>query len=131
MAETNRYYGTGKRKNAIARVWLAPGQGNLVVNQKDTHAYFGRLTLEALVMQPLEATSSVGKYDIFAKTRGGGISGQAGALRHGIAKALIEADPDLRPTLRKLGYLTRDPRVKERKKYGRKRARRGFQFSKR
>ena len=131
MAQDTRYYGTGKRKNAIARVWLSAGQGNLVVNQKDTRAYFGRQTLEALIMQPLEATDSVGKYDIFAKTLGGGISGQAGALRHGISKALVEADPDLRPVLRKLGYLTRDPRVKERKKYGRKRARRGFQFSKR
>jgi small subunit ribosomal protein S9 len=131
MAETHRYYGTGKRKNAIARVWLSAGDGSLSVNHKETRAYFGRQTLEALVMQPLEATDSVGKYNIFAKTRGGGISGQAGALRHGIAKALVAADPDLRPTLRKLGYLTRDPRVKERKKYGRKRARRGFQFSKR
>ena len=131
MAQDTRYYGTGKRKNAIARVWLAAGQGSLVVNQKDTRAYFGRQTLEALIMQPLEATDSVGKYDIFAKTRGGGISGQAGALRHGISKALVAADPDLRPVLRKLGYLTRDPRVKERKKAGRKRARRGFQFSKR
>jgi len=131
MAQTVRYYGTGHRKNATAKVWLSPGQGNIVVNDKTTTQYFGRRTLEALIEQPLEVTEMLGKFDVWARTLGGGISGQAGAMRHGIAKALVESDPGLRPILRKLGYLTRDPRVKERKKYGRKRARRGFQFSKR
>lgn len=131
MVKSTRYYGTGHRKNATAKVWLSPGVGEIVVNDKTPNAYFGRRTLEAQVQQPFEETGTVGKYDVWAKTLGGGISGQAGALRHGISKALITADPDLRPILRRLGYLTRDPRVKERKKYGRKRARRGFQFSKR
>jgi small subunit ribosomal protein S9 len=131
MAETTRYYGTGKRKNAIAKVWISNGQGNITVNNRTTGHYFGRASLEALIMQPFEVTETVGKFDVFVRANGGGISGQAGAVRHGIAKALVESDPDMRPILRKLGYLTRDPRVKERKKAGRKRARRGFQFSKR
>ncbi len=131
MAQTTRYYGTGHRKNATAKVWLSSGEGNVTVNDKTAPQYFGRRTLEALILQPFEVTETEGKFDVWAKTLGGGISGQAGALRHGISKALIEADPDFRPVLRKLGFLTRDPRVKERKKYGRKRARRGFQFSKR
>jgi len=132
MAITNtRYYGTGHRKNATAKVWLTPGDGTVTVNDKQPLQYFGRRTLEALVYQPFEVTDTSGRYTVWARTLGGGISGQAGALRHGISKALIAADPDLRPALRKLGFLTRDPRVKERKKYGRKRARRGFQFSKR
>lgn len=131
MAQTTRYYGTGHRKNATAKVWLSTGQGNIVVNDKSTTQYFGRRTLEALIQQPFDVTDTTGRFDVWAKTLGGGISGQAGALRHGIAKALVEADPGYRPVLRKLGYLTRDPRVKERKKAGRKRARRGFQFSKR
>jgi small subunit ribosomal protein S9 len=126
------YYGTGHRKNATAKVWLVPnGSGTITVNNKTLPDYLCRRALEMIVMQPFEITSTVGQYDVKAKVLGGGISGQAGALRHGISKALIEADPELRPTLRRLGYLTRDPRVKERKKYGRKRARRGFQFSKR
>lgn len=131
MATTTRYYGTGHRKNATARVWISSGEGNIVVNDKSTTQYFGRRTLESLIQQPFHATDTLGRFDVWAKTLGGGISGQAGALRHGIAKALTEADPGYRPILRKLGYLTRDPRVKERKKAGRKRARRGFQFSKR
>ena len=131
MAETTRYYGTGKRKNAIAKVWISNGQGNITVNNRTTGHYFGRASLEALIMQPFEVTETVGKFDVLVRANGGGISGQAGAVRHGIAKALVESDPDMRPILRKLGYLTRDPRVKERKKAGRKRARRGFQFSKR
>ena len=130
MAET-RYYGTGKRKNAIAKVWLTSGEGNISVNEKTLMEYFCRRTLEALILQPFEATDTVGRYSVVSKTLGGGISGQAGALRHGISKALVEADPELRTVLRRGGYLTRDPRVKESKKYGRKRARRGFQFSKR
>ena len=131
MAEFVRYYGTGKRKNAIAKVWLSAGDGTITVNRKTPHDYFTRATLEALILQPFQATDSMGRYSVTASTLGGGIAGQAGALRHGIAKALIEADPELRPVLRRGGYLTRDPRVKESKKYGRKRARRGFQFSKR
>ncbi|HSV73150.1 MAG TPA: 30S ribosomal protein S9 [Chthonomonadales bacterium] len=128
---TVRYYGTGKRKNAVARVWIAPGSGELTINRRSGPKYLGRLALERIIQQPFEVTETVGKFDVFALCAGGGISGQAGAIRHGISKALLEANPDLRPRLRKLGFLTRDPRVKERKKYGRKRARRGFQFSKR
>jgi small subunit ribosomal protein S9 len=130
MAE-NRYYATGKRKNAIAKVWLSQGDGSISVNGKGLLEYFCRRTLEALILQPFAATSTAGRYSVVAKTASGGISGQAGALRHGISKALVEADPELRVVLRRGGFLTRDPRVKERKKYGLKRARRGFQFSKR
>lgn len=131
MAQIIRYYGTGHRKNATAKVWLVAGDGEVVVNSKTPTQYFGRRSLEAHIQQPFEVTDTVGKFNVMAKTSGGGISGQAGAMRHGISKALIEADPDFRPALRRLGLLTRDPRVKERKKAGRKRARRGFQFSKR
>ena len=126
------YYATGHRKNATAKVWLVPnGTGTITVNGKELPDYVQRRSLELIVMQPFQITETVGQFDIKAKVLGGGISGQAGALRHGISKALIVADPELRPPLRRGGYLTRDPRVKERKKYGRKRARRGFQFSKR
>lgn len=131
MATAVRYYGTGKRKDAVARVWLAPGTGQVTINDRPGDRYLGRLVLQRLIQQPFEITETVGRFDVIALCKGGGISGQAGAIRQGISKALLEADPDLRPTLRKLGFLTRDPRVKERKKYGRKRARRGFQFSKR
>jgi small subunit ribosomal protein S9 len=126
-----RYYGTGKRKDAVARVWIVPGSGEVTVNDRPVEKYLGRLVLQRLIHQPFEVTETMGRYDVIARCKGGGISGQAGAIRHGISKALLEANPDLRPVLRKLGFLTRDPRVKERKKYGRKRARRGFQFSKR
>jgi small subunit ribosomal protein S9 len=131
LAEQVRYYATGHRKNATAKVWLTPGAGNITINKKSAGDYLGRKTLEMLVRQPLEITDCVGRFDIIASALGGGISGQAGAVRHGISKALVEADPELRTVLRRGGYLTRDPRVKERKKYGRKRARRAFQFSKR
>jgi len=131
LEETARYYATGKRKNAIARVWLTPGEGNITMNDKPLNSNVGRLALERIVLQPFEVVESVGRYDVRALVKGGGISGQAGAVRHGISKALVSANPDFRTILRRLGYLTRDPRVKERKKYGRKRARRGFQFSKR
>jgi small subunit ribosomal protein S9 len=131
VATAVRYYGTGKRKDAVARVWLAPGTGQVTINDRPGDRYLGRLVLQRLIQQPFEITETVGRFDVIALCKGGGISGQAGAIRQGISKALLEADPDLRPTLRKLGFLTRDPRVKERKKYGRKRARRGFQFSKR
>jgi len=128
---TARYYATGHRKNATAKVWLMPGEGKITVNGKPASEYFGRKTLEVLIEQPFDVVGAIGKFDVVASAQGGGISGQAGAVRHGIAKALVEANPDFRPILRRIGLLTRDPRVKERKKYGRKRARRGFQFSKR
>ncbi len=131
MAIAVRYYGTGKRKDAVARVWIVAGSGDVTINDRPGAKYLGRLVLQRLVQQPFEATETAGRFDVIARCKGGGTSGQAGAIRHGISKALLEADPDLRPVLRKLGFLTRDPRVKERKKYGRKRARRGFQFSKR
>jgi len=128
MAET--FYATGKRKNAIARVWITPGSGNIVVNDKSLEEYFGRITLQQLAREPF-ATSAGKNFDVKATTSGGGSSGQAGALRHGIAKALVVFNEELRPVMREIDAMTRDPRVKERKKYGRKRARRGFQFSKR
>ena len=127
----NRYYGTGKRKDAVARVWILPGSGLVTINDRPADKYLGRAVLSRLIQQPFEVTDTAGRFDVVAHCKGGGISGQAGAVRHGISKALIEADPELRPRLRRIGLLTRDPRVKERKKYGRKRARRGFQFSKR
>lgn len=131
MEETVRYYGTGHRKNATARVWLTPGEGKVFINGIPMSEYLGRKSLELLVLQPFEAVNAIGKYDVIAKCAGGGIAGQAGAISHGISKALLEVSPEMRTPLRRQGFLTRDPRVKERKKYGRKRARRGFQFSKR
>ena len=125
------YYGTGKRKSSIARVWLKPGTGTITVNNKALNDYFGRETSKMVVMQPLELTECVGKFDIYVTVSGGGDSGQAGAIKHGITKALLEADADLRGTLKKAGFITRDSRVKERKKYGKAAARRSFQFSKR
>ena len=129
---TYSYYATGKRKNAVAKVWLFPGgTGKITVNDRELPDYVQRRILELIVMQPLRLTETESQFDIKAKVLGGGVSGQAGALRHGISKALVAAIPELRPPLRRGGFLTRDPRVKERKKYGRKGARRGFQFSKR
>ncbi len=125
------YYATGHRKNAIAKVWLQPGQGEITVNGRPLSDYVCRPTLELIVRSPLHAVERAAEFDVRAQCLGGGISGQAGALRHGIAKALLQVDESLRPVLRRAGFLTRDPRVKERKKYGRKRARRGFQFKKR
>ena len=126
------YYGTGRRKNAVARVRLTPGTGQFKINNgRDLNAYFGRTTLCAAVQQPLIAVELLDKYDVIAKIEGGGLSGQAGALRHGIARALLEADEDLRAELKKEGFLTRDPRMIERKKYGLKKARKRPQFSKR
>ncbi|HEV2474530.1 MAG TPA: 30S ribosomal protein S9 [Chthonomonadales bacterium] len=130
-ADRGKYYGTGKRKNAIARVWITPGTGVLTINDRPGGKYLGRAVLEQLVQQPFTTLDMEGRFDVIAHCHGGGIAGQAGAIRHGISKALLEVDPELRPGLRRIGLLTRDPRVKERKKYGRKRARRGFQFSKR
>lgn len=129
MAEN--LYGTGKRKNAIARVWLVPGSGQIVVNGKSLEEYFPRIALQRMARGPLDHVSSSGTFDVKATAHGGGVTGQAGAVRHGIARALLASDEQLRGALRDIGALTRDPRVKERKKYGRKRARRGFQFSKR
>ena len=131
MEETARYYGTGHRKNATAKVWLTPGEGNVTINGVPMDKYVGRKVLEMLILQPFEAVDAAGRYDVTAKCLGGGIVGQAGAVRHGISVALLQVGADMRTPLRRLGFLTRDPRVKERKKYGRKRARRGFQFSKR
>lgn len=125
------FYGTGKRKSSVARVWLKPGAGRIVVNNKTLDEYFGRETSKMVVRQPFELTENVGKFDVFVNVCGGGDSGQAGAIKHGITKALLEADPELRGDLKKAGFITRDSRVKERKKYGRRAARARFQFSKR
>ena len=126
-----RAYATGKRKNAVARVWLKPGVGKIVVNAKDFDKYFARPVLQMLLKQPLQAASRMDQFDVMATVTGGGLSGQAGAVRHGISKALTYYEPELRPVLKKGGFLTRDSRVVERKKYGRVKARRSFQFSKR
>lgn len=130
MAAT-KYYGTGKRKSSIARVWLTPGTGVITVNTKTIDAYFGRETSKMIIRQPLELTENIGKFDIYVTVKGGGDSGQAGAIKHGITKALLEVDATYRATLKSAGFITRDSRVKERKKYGKKAARASFQFSKR
>jgi small subunit ribosomal protein S9 len=124
-------YGTGRRKKSIARVFMSPGKGNITINKRDIDDYFGLETLKVIVRQPMVATETVGKYDLKVSVKGGGTTGQAGAIRHGIARALLQVDADFRPTLKKAGFLTRDPRAKERKKYGLKGARRAPQFSKR
>ena len=125
------YYGTGRRKTSVARVRLVPGEGNVVVNGRTLPDYFGRKTLELIVKQPLTLTETLGKYDVLIKVAGGGPSGQAGAVRHGISRALLLVDAEYRPSLKKAGFLTRDPREKERRKYGLKKARKASQFSKR
>ena len=126
-----QYYGTGRRKKSIARVRLVPGEGRIFVNNKELNDYFGMDTLKADIRRPLELTGTLHKFDVMAKVEGGGFTGQAGAIRHGIARALLEADSEYRPLLKKEGFLTRDPRMKERKKCGLKKARRAPQFSKR
>jgi small subunit ribosomal protein S9 len=126
-----RAYATGKRKNAVARVWIKPGNGKIIVNGKDYLAYFARPVLQMILQQPIVAAARKDQYDVVATVAGGGLSGQAGAVRHGISKALNDFEPELRPVLKKGGFLTRDSRVVERKKYGRAKARRSFQFSKR
>ena len=126
-----RAYATGKRKDAIARVWIKPGTGKITVNKKDYVAYFARPVLQLILRQPIMLTNREGQYDVVATVSGGGLSGQAGALRHGLSKALTNYEPELRGILKKEGFLTRDSRVVERKKYGRRKARRSFQFSKR
>jgi len=128
---TVQYYGTGRRKHSVARVRLVPGEGRIVINKRDMNEYFGLETLKLIVKQPLNLTETLGQYDIIVITSGGGMSGQAGAIRHGISRALLKADPELRGPLKRAGFLTRDPRMKERKKYGLKAARRAPQFSKR
>lgn len=125
------HYGTGRRKTSVARVRLVPGEGNIIVNNRALNDYFGLKTLELIVKQPLNLTETLGKYDVLAKVEGGGPSGQAGAIRHGIARALLKVDLEYRPALKKAGFLTRDPREKERRKYGLKKARKASQFSKR
>ncbi len=126
-----RAYATGKRKDAVARVWIKPGSGSVVVNGKDWNTYFGRPTLRMILVQPFETTKRLGQYDVYCTVKGGGLSGQAGAIRHGIGKALSNFEPELHKMLRDAGFITRDSRIVERKKYGRKKARRSFQFSKR
>lgn len=126
-----KYYGTGRRKSSIARVYLVPGTGKVTINKRDMDEYFGLETLKLIVRQPLTITDTVDKYDVLVNVHGGGFTGQAGAIRHGISRALLHADQDFRPVLKKAGFLTRDPRMKERKKYGLKAARRAPQFSKR
>ena len=130
MAEI-QYYGTGRRKTSTARVYLRPGGGNFQVNRKTFESYFPNETLRMIIRQPLQLTETANKFDVVVNVAGGGPSGQAGAIRHGITRALIEYNGDLRPTLKQAGLITRDPRIKERKKYGQKGARRRFQFSKR
>ena len=131
MAEKTEFYGTGRRKKSVARVRLFPGTGNVTINGRDIDDYFGLETLKTIVRQPLDATGQLGKLDVVCKVAGGGVTGQAGAIRHGIARALLIVDEEYRGTLKKAGFLTRDPRMKERKKYGLKVARRAPQFSKR
>ena len=130
MAQVS-YYGTGRRKSSVARVRLVPGDGKVTINNRAMEEYFGLKTLELIIRQPLVLTEMNDKYDVIASVKGGGTSGQAGAIRHGITRALMELDADLRPALKKAGFVTRDPREKERRKYGLKKARKASQFSKR
>ena len=131
LDKQGRAYATGKRKNAVARVWVKPGAGRIVINKREIEVYFARPVLRMLIQQPLVATNRHGQFDVICTVSGGGLSGQAGAVRHGLAKAMMNFEPDLRGTLKKAGFLTRDSRVVERKKYGKAKARRSFQFSKR
>ncbi|MCQ2477421.1 MAG: 30S ribosomal protein S9 [Clostridia bacterium] len=131
MYESNYFYGTGRRKSSVARVRVYPGTGKITINDRDIDDYFGLDTLKLIVRQPLALTETAEKFDIICRVAGGGVTGQAGAIRHGISRALLQADESFRPVLKKAGFLTRDPRMKERKKYGLKGARRAPQFSKR
>ena len=131
MDKENVYYATGRRKSAIARTWLKPGKGVFMVNDKPVEDYFSVAAARAMAVQPLILTNNLGSFDVMVRVLGGGINGQAGAIRHGITRALMLVDPDLRPSLKKAGFVTRDPRVKERKKYGQRGARARYQFSKR
>ena len=125
------YYGTGRRKTAVARTWLKPGQGNIIINKRSIDDYFSRETAKMIVEQPLVLTDTRGSFDVDVNVAGGGASGQAAAIRHGITRALLHVNPEFRPALKKVGFVTRDPRIKERKKYGQKGARARFQYSKR
>ena len=131
MAQTTQYYGTGRRKKSVARVWLRPGQGAISVNRREFTNYFPTETHRMVICQPLQLTNTMGQFDVFVNVGGGGVSGQAGAVRHGIARALLLFDDKLRTTLKRAGLLTRDPRMRERKKYGQPGARKQFQYSKR
>ena len=131
MAKKVQYFGTGRRKQSVARVRLVPGEGKIIINDREIDDYFGLETLKLIVRQPLVLTDTLSKFNVLVNVVGGGFTGQAGAIRHGISRALLEADDTLRPMLKKAGFLTRDPRMKERKKYGLKKARRAPQFSKR
>ncbi|HEV2626630.1 MAG TPA: 30S ribosomal protein S9 [Xanthobacteraceae bacterium] len=131
LDKQGRAYATGKRKDAVARVWIEMGGGKIVINERPVETYFARPVLRMMIQQPLVASNRQGQYDVVCTVSGGGLSGQAGAVRHGLSKALLRYEPDLRPVLKRGGFLTRDPRVVERKKYGRAKARRSFQFSKR
>ena len=131
MVDKNSFYATGRRKCAVARVWLMPGSGKVEINHRDIDHYFGRATSKMILRQPLELTETHGRYDLYVNVRGGGLSGQADAIQHGITRALMKLNPSFRPALKKAGYVTRDPRIKERKKYGQRGARARFQFSKR
>ena len=128
---TTKYYGTGRRKSSVARVYLVPGSGKITINKRDIDEYLGLETLKVVVRQPLVATETIDKFDVLVNLKGGGYTGQAGAIRHGVARALLQVDAEYRPTLKAAGFLTRDPRMKERKKPGLKAARRASQFSKR
>jgi small subunit ribosomal protein S9 len=128
---SEEYYGTGKRKSAVARTWLKPGTGTITINKRLIDDYFGRETAKMIVEQPLVLTDTYGNYDVFVNVKGGGMSGQAAAIRHGISKALLGVNPEFRPILKRAGFVTRDSRIKERKKYGQKGARARFQYSKR
>jgi small subunit ribosomal protein S9 len=129
--EKNAFYSTGRRKQAVARVWMMPGSGKIVINHREIDDYFGRATSKMIIRQPLELTETVSRYDIYVTVRGGGLSGQADAIQHGITRSLMQINASFRPALKKAGYVTRDPRIKERKKYGQRGARARFQFSKR
>lgn len=131
MSKSEKFYGTGRRKSSVARVYIVPGSGKITINKRDIDEYFGLETLKVIVRQPLVAAEADSKFDVLVNVKGGGYTGQAGAIRHGIARALVEADKEYRPVLKSEGFLTRDPRMKERKKYGLKAARRAPQFSKR
>ena len=131
MVDKNAFYATGRRKCAVARVWLSPGSGNVLINRRDIDNYFGRGTSKMILRQPLELTETIGRYDVFVNVCGGGLSGQADAIQHGITRALMKINPSFRPALKRAGYVTRDPRIKERKKYGQRGARARYQFSKR
>ncbi len=131
MAKVQQYLGTGRRKTSVARIRLVPGTGKIDINGRDIDNYFGLETLKTIVRQPMNLTDTLAAYDVIANVHGGGFTGQAGAIRHGISRALVKADADFRPALKKAGFLTRDPRMKERRKYGLKKARKAPQFSKR